>query len=1205
MAKPKRRPAISDRVIKLLALRSGGRCAFPGCGKILTVEGQISESEVIGEIAHIAGESLGSKRYDPSMSEDQRNGYENLIFLCPTHHTQIDKQEKDFPVERLLEMKAKHEKRIRDGGAAAIHDYCLALSATMESTWRRLPIATEVVYAPYPVGADICLWRGPKEEKDSETTRPTTLEAIQHALTLKAPVLIVGGPGAGKTVALRTAAAEYARALASKPYDGASPIPIYVDLSDWKAVCPNCNTLAQVLAEQRPTEIPDDVPILWFLDGLDLLPESGTRTPSFFIGGAMDLHGKGHSFVFTSRPNDAILEQFRSKGDHARLKLRDLDQEARIAWVAVNFSTAIGLPEKIEKTSPAQANLLNVPLFFSMTVSMALEQKEVPKSEIGGRAGVFDRFITYAVNRACVLRRISATDRDGYLCRGQVAVSGLFWGALCSGDEVYEDSIPKDKLETLFLAAYPDASEAKMAGLHAGLAVLKEAGILYDGDDGRAICVIHQQFAEHFAARVVADRLAKTTNEVEYEDELWRYFTYKRLDDVFAQALSILESVRIGSIRMTYKVLASEALYWEVPMALLAGTDDHRAVGALAECLKDANWFVRSTAAFALGHLGGKQAVDALIECLEDKDSNVLCSAVHALAEIGDPCAVPALIECLDDEGGDRDVCDSAVYALSKLGDPCAVPALIECLERQGYESNVSVSAALALGTLGIHGAVKPLIACLRDKDSPARANAAYALGELGDQAAVEPLIECLKDCEQFVRSNATEALGKFGSQCPIGPLMECLRDSDSNARSNALRVLVELSGRSSPGFLIEYMKDKDREVRDYAARALRKLGDSRTVGALIGCLDDSRWYVRSGAAEVLGHLGDARAVEPLLRCLNDDDHFVHSSAARALWQLGDPSAVGPLIKCLKDNKSRVRSCAAEALGKLDDRTAAPPLVECLRDSEWFVRSNAAKALGGLGERTAACFLMKCLKDRDIEVRRSAAEALGNLGDQSSADLLIECLQDSDSDLRSNACKALGKLGHRRAVDPLMECLKDGDMEVRRCAAEALGGLGDYRSVGSLVECLQDGEVLVRSCAVAALCRLDEHSAVDPVIKYLMHKDSPARAAAAEALAQLGNRSAVAPLVECLKDPEWFVHSAAAAAIAVIAARVRISFEELMDHLANHGINHEDCGRLLGLLGRRVRRSEYEAFLKAAGKGKGAAKPKKKGRTGKRGQEIK
>lgn len=96
----------------LLAFRSGNVCAFPNCDKALSVNGYCADPAIIGEAAHIAGENKRSARYDASMTDEERNDYRNLIYLCCDHHTQIDKQEQDFSVAHLLEIKEQHEKSV-------------------------------------------------------------------------------------------------------------------------------------------------------------------------------------------------------------------------------------------------------------------------------------------------------------------------------------------------------------------------------------------------------------------------------------------------------------------------------------------------------------------------------------------------------------------------------------------------------------------------------------------------------------------------------------------------------------------------------------------------------------------------------------------------------------------------------------------------------------------------------------------------------------------------------------------------------------------------------------------------------------------------------------------------------------------------------------------------------------------------------------
>ena len=85
--------SISSTDLKKLCLRSGNRCAFPGCNDILIVDKTDKDGEsIVGEMAHIKGEKPNAPRYDHNMSDEERNGYSNRILLCRKHHKIIDDQ---------------------------------------------------------------------------------------------------------------------------------------------------------------------------------------------------------------------------------------------------------------------------------------------------------------------------------------------------------------------------------------------------------------------------------------------------------------------------------------------------------------------------------------------------------------------------------------------------------------------------------------------------------------------------------------------------------------------------------------------------------------------------------------------------------------------------------------------------------------------------------------------------------------------------------------------------------------------------------------------------------------------------------------------------------------------------------------------------------------------------------------------------------
>lgn len=103
MAKEPTGPSVPT--IKRLFAHSGNRCAFPKCQNRL-VEGET----VVGEICHIKARSPDGPRYNANQTAEQRHAYDNLILMCGIHHTVIDDDPVAYTVERLVAMKAEHER---------------------------------------------------------------------------------------------------------------------------------------------------------------------------------------------------------------------------------------------------------------------------------------------------------------------------------------------------------------------------------------------------------------------------------------------------------------------------------------------------------------------------------------------------------------------------------------------------------------------------------------------------------------------------------------------------------------------------------------------------------------------------------------------------------------------------------------------------------------------------------------------------------------------------------------------------------------------------------------------------------------------------------------------------------------------------------------------------------------------------------------
>lgn len=117
--------SVLDKTKILLAYRSGDMCAMPTCerrGRRLSQDSVSGDPVNLGQCAHIKGESGGKKgkqqsaRFDPSMTDDERNSFHNLIYLCPACHKLIDtipQGELDYPSDLLYKIKREHENKVR------------------------------------------------------------------------------------------------------------------------------------------------------------------------------------------------------------------------------------------------------------------------------------------------------------------------------------------------------------------------------------------------------------------------------------------------------------------------------------------------------------------------------------------------------------------------------------------------------------------------------------------------------------------------------------------------------------------------------------------------------------------------------------------------------------------------------------------------------------------------------------------------------------------------------------------------------------------------------------------------------------------------------------------------------------------------------------------------------------------------------------
>ena len=111
----------SKQTLKILFALSGNQCAHPKCtNNVIEPATDNSGPAVIAQICHIYALSVDGPRGKTGLTNKELNSPENLILLCPNHHTVVDKQFETYPAEKLKQWKWDHEVKVKNRDPASL-----------------------------------------------------------------------------------------------------------------------------------------------------------------------------------------------------------------------------------------------------------------------------------------------------------------------------------------------------------------------------------------------------------------------------------------------------------------------------------------------------------------------------------------------------------------------------------------------------------------------------------------------------------------------------------------------------------------------------------------------------------------------------------------------------------------------------------------------------------------------------------------------------------------------------------------------------------------------------------------------------------------------------------------------------------------------------------------------------------------------------
>lgn len=485
---PNNRDDFSSRTKRIIAQRSGYRCAICGCQT--ESPGLNSNTAVsIGDAAHITAASRGGPRYDPNLATEQRTSAENGLWACKNHHWTIDHDKDRFTKEYLKSRKARAEEQAASlAGLEADHGAKLATaiaaargaSERMIAQWRAQCRFDQTGI----VELDI---REAQTEENTREVWPLTRVAASASQGHK--LLLVGRPGAGKTITLIHLAERMSTGV-----DG--PVPLILSVSGW--VASGRDLASHVITQLTANGASPEAASLLLATGRLAILLNGwnegaeaEQARAFELLNDFQLNHGLTGLVLTTR----MTRHAPAMVGETVLEVMPLTAAKREAIVrAANLTDPDALLQKISGSRVLES-VAETPLFLAAAIKLARNGRPIPDS----RAGLLESFLTdlqHTDNHAVRLRTGPCQDYH-YRYQTNLAVEMTREGLTV---------LPTDRTHAIIGTASTSLIQTGLIGHAAAASAIAESlvqhhALVYLPDGGPGYAFLHQQFQEWFASR--------------------------------------------------------------------------------------------------------------------------------------------------------------------------------------------------------------------------------------------------------------------------------------------------------------------------------------------------------------------------------------------------------------------------------------------------------------------------------------------------------------------------------------------------------------------------------------------------------------------------------------------------------------------------------------------------------------------------------
>ena len=410
---------------------------------------------------------------------------------------------------------------------------------------------------------------------------------------------------------------------------------------------------------------------------------------------------------------------------------------------------------------------------------------------------------------------------------------------------------------------------------------------------------------------------------------------------------------------------------------------DAKAVGALANKLKDSDAVVAQAAARALGNIGNSAAVTALSNELGNASGQMKLHVCEGLFR----CAETAVAE------GRKQQAIDIYDRLRKLDDPHQV------------RGGAVRGAILARGNDGV--------AVIREYLS----SDSYIMFSAACQAALEmPGAEVTKALTSGLNGLSADnkilviwTLGKRGDPAAIPALSAAAKSGDKSVRLAAVKAMPQIGDAAAVPALIGLLDDADGEIAQAAREALAAIPGDEADAAVMAMLDSGETASRLMALELIGRRRMDSSILALLKAAAGPDAEVRPAALKKVGELGRPTEFSALLDLLMQFQAQQDLDAAEQAMSAVCAKSDNPVSYTLKLTSQLAKASPAqkgallRVLSVIGGSNALSAVREAAKDSNAQVSDAAIRVLCSWKTADAADDLLSLAKNSPNQSHKTA----------------------------------------------------------------------------------------------------------------------------------------------------------------------------------------------------------